>query len=160
MVVVVLMGVISVSVIPAFESVQTMREGAARDDILRMFEIAKGRSVASGIPHGLDIDLIDSTVSIVEIDSGGSIQLEYDPLTNSDKSLNITQLYPGVEIETLTNGNGDSGSGTVWFDFESTPHVRNQDGSFDQLNAQTVTMTLSSGKQIVVHPYSGAVEAN
>ncbi len=159
MVVVVIMGVVSVSVIPAMGNVRAMRQGAARDDLVRYIHVARGRAVASGSSRGVQVDLSDSSLRIVKLDALGAVEIETDPLTNAARAINLSTLYPGVTIEGMTNGDGAGGSGIVWFDFESNPMTYNTSSEVFSLNTQTVTITLSSGEQIVVYPYSGTIAA-
>ena len=158
MVVIMLMGILAASVIPAMDNVRVMREGAARDDIARLLEITKARAMASGEPKGLHVDITEFTLGIVELNSAGSLELMNDPLTGADRTLNISTTYPGVEITDMMNGDGTSGTGIVWFDFESTPHTRDTSGVFVALNNDPVEISLSSGQRVVVHAYSGMVE--
>ena len=158
MIVVVIMGIISVTVLPAMDNIRTMREGAARDDLVRMIEVAKGRSVASGMPYGLEVNLTNSVIRLVQIDDAGSIAVTYDPLTNGERTVDLPAVYPGVTIISMINGDGTSGSGTIWFDYEATPHIRSDTGSFVALNSESATITLSSGERVIVYPYSGAME--
>ena len=159
MLVVVLLGILAVSVIPAMGNVQTMRNGAARDDIARMLETTRARAMASGEPKGLRVNPSDSMLDIVEINPDGSIQTMSDPLTGRTRSLNITTTYPGVQFEHMINGDGIVGAGIVWFDYEGTPHMRDGDGVFIGLNTQQVEIMLSSESTVVVHAYSGVVES-
>ena len=155
MVVVVIMGIIAVSVIPAMNNVEEMRAGAARDDLVRLIEVAKGLAVASGTPHGVRIDLLGSEIELVEIDAQGDVQAKFDPLTNGTRSLDIQSVYPGVSLTNMINGDGGGGSGVVWFDYESSPHTRTSQGEFEAINTQAATITLSSGERVVIHPHSG-----
>ncbi|MBL4697203.1 MAG: prepilin-type N-terminal cleavage/methylation domain-containing protein [Phycisphaerales bacterium] len=158
MVVVVIMGIITVSVIPAMDNLRSIREGAARDDFVRMIEVVKGQAVASGKPHGLQVDISINTLTIVELDAQGRVQEEFDPLTNSNRTVNLSMLYPGVTMLSMSNGDGTPGSGTLWFDFESNPHTRDADGSFGSINTDTASIVLSSNVRIIVYPHSGVVE--
>jgi len=158
MIVVVIMVIISVSVLPAMGNIRTMREGAARDDLVRMIEVAKGRSVASGMPYGLEVNLSTHVIRLVQVNSLGETEITYDPLTNGERTIDLSIVYPGVTILSMINGDGDSGSGTIWFDYEATPHTRNDSGAFVSLNSESATITLSSREQIIVYPYSGAME--
>ena len=158
MLVIVLMGIIAVSVLPAMGNVQIMREGAARDDLARMLDITRSRALATGTPTGVRIDLNDSTISLVETENGTSITPLIDPLTYNPRMLDIDDTYTRVTIESMTNGNGDSGSGYVWFDFDATPHTRSGSGAFESDNQEQVEIELSSGQSVIVHPYSGVVE--
>lgn len=156
-VVMVIMGIVSVSVIPAVSNVRTMREGAARDDLVRMIEVAKGLAVASGMPHGLRINLESSVVSVVLIDEFGAVVTETDALTGRDRAINLSVVYPGVEISSLRNGDGVGGSGTIWFNFESSPHTSTDAGEFVELNTLEAIVEMVSGEQVAVYPYSGMV---
>lgn len=158
MVVVVIMGVLSAAVVPAMSNVRAMREGGARDDVVRMIQVAKGRAVASGMPRGLRVNLSDSSLTIVKITDLGDVEIGFDPLTNGDRTINIASLYSGVSIVDMVNGNGAGGSGIIWFDYESSPHTRNASGGFVALNTTNVTITLSSGEQVIVYPFSGTLE--
>lgn len=158
MMVVVIMGIISTTVLPAMGNVRAMREGAARDDLMRFIEVTKGRAVASGMPHGLQINLSDSSLTIVRITDAGTVEVEPDPLTNRDRAINLSSLYSGVTLTDMINGNGAGGSGTIWFDYESNPHTRSSSGVFLSLNSSIVTVAVSSGEFVVVHPYSGVLE--
>jgi len=158
MVVVVIMGILSASVIPAMSSVRLMREGAARDDVVRYLNFARARAMASGVEHGVQIDLANSSMTLVSIDSLGAIQTDIDPLTGLTRTVSIADLYAGVSITSMTNGDGAGGSGTIWYDFESNPMTYDSFSSSFIVNALSATITLSSGDQVVVYPYSGTTE--
>lgn len=158
MIVVVIMSIISVSVIPAMNNVSEMRAGAARDDLVRMIEVSKGLAVASGVPHGVRVDLLTSTIEMVEITDQGTIETLRDPLTNASRSVEIPVVYSGVTLTNMINGDGGGGSGILWFDYESTPHTRTPNGAFDAINTQVASITLSSDEQVRIHPHSGLLE--
>ncbi len=155
---VLIMGVIAVSVIPAMDNVRAMRRGAARDDVARMLGIARARASASGRPHGLAVSLSDSTVTIVRITAPGVVEDDPDPLTGAARMIDLDATYPGVEISGMTNGDGSTGEGTLWFNHDGEPHTRAADGSFDAFNTQEALVALSSGGSVAVYPYSGMVE--
>lgn len=156
--VVLIMGIIASTVVPAMENVREMRAGAARDDIARMLETAKGRALASGEPVGLRIDLNASQLSVVVIDQASDVVGITDPLTGRASDLILPLVYPGVTITGLTNGDGSTGTGVIWFDFEANPHTRSNDGVFGEINDSPAIITLSSAETVVVHAYSGLVE--
>ena len=158
MFVVLIMGVITASVVPAMDNVRTMRRGAARDDLSRMLMVARGRAAASGRPHGLRIDLTGSTLTVIEVSVTGGIQADRDPLSGNDRTLDLGVTYSGVALSDMTNGDATRGSGIIWFDFEGVPHTRDSDGSYLGINTQEAVVTLDSGQSVVVHPYTGMVE--
>ena len=67
MVVVLLMGIVSVTVLPAMGNVQQMREGAARDEVVRFIDVAKARALASGEPVGVEVGLQSSSLSMIPV---------------------------------------------------------------------------------------------
>lgn len=158
MFVVLIMSIIAVGVIPAMDNVSIMRQGAARDDVARMLEVARERAAASGRPHGLAVSLSDSTITIVRITTLGEIEDDPDPLTGKARMIDLDATYSGVGLSGMTNGDGTVGSGTLWFNYNGTPHSRASDGSFTAFNADEAVVTLSSGDSVAVHPYSGMVE--
>lgn len=158
MIVVLLMGIVAASVIPAMSNVQAMREGAARDDVARLLEMIKARAMATGVPTGLHVDLGDSSLAVVRLSDAGAIETLVDPLTLRDRTIVLPSQYSGVTVSQMTNGDGVQGSGTVWFDYESAPHTRMNDGGFEAMNSEAVIITLSSGNQVIVHAHSGVVE--
>ena len=158
MVVIILMSVVSASVIPAMSNIVSMREGAARDDLVRMIEVAKGRSMASGLPHGLKIDVANSIITLVQITQGGQIESEIDPLTTKVRLMNLSDLYPGVPLASFEQGSSDGVQDIIWFDYESSPHVRSNQGAFVSLNNRSAIVTLSSGERVIIYPHSGVLE--
>ncbi len=158
MVVVILMGIVAVTIMPAMDNVRLMREGAARDDVMRLLELARARAMAVGAPHGLSIDLESSSFTLVHITGSGEVETVIDPLTDQSRSLSLPVTYPGVMIDSMMNGDGETGSGIVWFDFESNPHTRDLDGGFVSLNDEDVIIGLSSGETVVIHAFTGVVE--
>lgn len=159
MVVVVLMGIVAVTAIPTMGNVRSMREGAARDDVARLLEVAKARALAIGSPCGLQVNVTDSTLTIVQLDDASAMTSVIDPLTSKARSLDLHATYPDVTIDSMVNGDGSSGSGVIWFDYEATPHTRSLAGVFVSYNTEAATIELSSGRLVLVHPHTGVVEA-
>ncbi len=158
MVVVLIMSIISVTVIPSINNISKIREGAARDDMIRMLEVVKSSANASGMPHGLNINLDTSIITIYAIETDGSLITKIDPLTNKPRAIDLSEQYSGVSISNFSNADQGNGSGTIWFDFESKPHARDDDGAFDSINTRSAIITMSSGAQIEIHHQSGLVE--
>lgn len=158
MVVVLLMSIVSVTVLPAMGNVQLMREGAARDEVIRFIDVARARALASGEPVGVGVGLQLSSLSMVRVAETGGVQILTDPLTGRQRRVFISAMYSGVTLEGLLHGDGSSGSGMIWFDYEGAPHTRDQFGAFQSLNDAPVEIEMSSSETILVHPHSGFVE--
>lgn len=158
MVVILLMGIVSVTVLPALGNVEQMREGAARDEVVRFMDVARARALAAGQPIGVNVGMQSSSLSMVHLADTGGVESMTDPLTGNPRSVFVTSMYSGVTFEDMLNGDGVRGSGTVWFDYEGVPHTRDQSGSFLSLNEDSVEIEMSSSEIILVHPHSGFVE--
>lgn len=159
MLIVVIMAILSSTVIPVMNQSIQARQGASRDEVVRTFEFARGLAIAGGIPVGVSVDTSNNTLGVVTINDAGGIANVTDPIDGQDKLVNLPDQYAGVSIGSFVNGDGNSGNGTVWFDFEAEPHTRdNSTGVFDAAFAQNATVTMSTGALVVVHAGSGLVE--
>lgn len=157
MFVVMLMGILAVSVIPAMGNVTQMRAGAARDDLSRTLEFARSQAMSIGQPVGVRIDPEESTLELVGIDSVGEIIVLNDPLTTKPRIVSISDSYSGAEITGLDGVEDDNA--VIWFDFDGTPHTRSGDGSFIAFNDDPVEILINDDLLVVVHAYSGMVQS-
>jgi Tfp pilus assembly protein FimT len=156
--IVVIMGIVSSAVIPVMNQSLQARQGASRDEVVRLLEFARGLAIASGVPVGVLVDMDTSSVGLVKIDSAGEITDVLDPIDGAPKQTVLSDEYAGVVISSMVNGDGTSGNGTIWFDFRAEPHTRDDvSGAFDEAFIQNATITLSTDVQIVVHAGSGLV---
>lgn len=159
MVVVVILSILSASVIPMMSQSVQARQGASRDEVVRYFEFARGRAIAAGVPVGVFVDTNNGVLQIVTISDAGAIVNVTDPINGKIKQVDLGDEYGGVSIGSFVNGNGNSGNGTAWFDFQAEPHTRDGiSGVFDAVFTQNATVTLSTGTLIVIHAGSGLVE--
>ena len=157
--IIVIMGVLATSAIPVINQSVQARQGASRDEVVRLFEFARGRAMASGVPAGVLVDTNENTLTLVTLSQGGDVVDIVDPIDGGVKFSNLDNEYAGVAINSFVNGDGSSGDGAVWFDFRSEPHTRDGiSGDFDSVFIQNATVTLSTGTLIVIHSYSGLVE--
>ena len=157
--IIVIMGVLATSAIPVINQSVQARQGASRDEVVRLFEFARGRAMASGVPAGVSVDTTSNTLTLVTLSLAGDIVDIVDPIDGGVKYANLANEYAGVAVNSFVNGDGSSGDGTVWFDFRSEPHTRDDvSGDFDSVFTQNATVTLSTGTLIVIHSYSGLVE--
>ena len=156
--IVVIMGILASSAIPVLNQSTRARQGASRDEVVRLFEFARGRAMAGGVPAGVVVDTSDNTLRLVTLDENGEALDMVDPIDGGIKQSNLSNEYAGVVIDSFVNGDGSSGDGVVWFDFRSEPHTRDDTGAFDSSFSQSATLTLSTGTLIVIHAYTGMVE--
>lgn len=159
MVIVVIMAILAGTVIPVMDQSTQARQGASRDEVVRSFEFARAFAIAGGVPAGVAIDTSESTLGIVTLNDSGAIIPVVDRIDGQIKEADLSQHYAGVTIVSFVNGNGTTGDGTVWFDFQAEPHTRVQSsGAFDAVFNQNATLTMSTGTTITVHAGSGLVE--
>jgi len=159
MVIVVIMAILASSVIPVMDQSVQARQGASRDEVVRYFEFARGRAIAGGNPAGVFVDTVNSTLRIVTLNDAGAIIDLDDPIDGRIKEVDLGEQFAGVSIGSFVNGDGVTGNGTVWFDFQAEPHTRDDiTGVFDEIFTQNGTVTLSTGTLIVIHAGSGLVE--
>jgi hypothetical protein len=110
------------------------------------------------MPNGIAISLNTSSLTLVQVNDDGQVDTVVDPLTYQSRTITLPNTNSGVTIASMVNGDRDSGSGTIWFDYEANPHTREQNGSFIELNDEPALIELSSDEAIIVHAYSGVVE--
>ena len=158
--IVVIMAILATSAVPMISKASDARQAAARDEVVRLFEFARGRAMAGGVPVGVQVDTSESSLRLVSLDDSGSIVGLADSISGGEMGSNLNAEFSNVRIDSLVNGDGASGSGTIWFDFLATPHLRNDlTGAFDEAFTQVATLTLSTGGMVIVHADSGFVEA-
>lgn len=159
MVVVLLMSILAVSVLPALGSLDEARLGAAVDEVERTLVHARSLAMASGEPTGVEFDLTAQTVTLVRIVSAGTPpEPALDALSQPVTPLRLPVTFPRVELISLTNGDGSSGSGTVWFRFDGAPEVRASNGSLVGPFSQDALVTLTGARSVAVRMGAGLVE--
>lgn len=159
MVVVVLMSVIAVTVLPALGNLEDARRGAAADELARMLTHARSLAMASGEPSGVEIDLGNESARLVRIASaGGSPVAAIDALGQPEQGVVFSDLYAGVELVSLIQGDGSGGSGTIWFRFDGLPQVRSSSGVLVGAFTQDAEVELSGSRTVTVRMGTGLVE--
>ncbi len=159
LVVVVIMGIVAVSATPVMSQSIEARQAAARDEVIRLLEYARGRAIATGFPAGVRVDTSDSTIRLLTINDAGAVVDLSDPINGESMIANLPREFAEVLISSYVNGDGGSGTGTVWFDYQAEPHTRDDvSGVFDAFFIQNATITLSTGTRVVIHADSGFVE--
>jgi len=157
--IVVIIGILASTAIPVMSQSVEARQGASRDEVIRILEFARGRAIASGVPVGVQVDSATARLHLVTLNQAGAVIDIIDPIDGEIKLADLTRDYAGVAINSFVNGNGTSGDGTVWFDYRAVPHTRdNISGGFTAAFSQNATITLSTGTLVVIHANSGLVE--
>lgn len=159
MVVVILMSIIAVTVMPALNNLDKARQGAAADELIRLLTQARALAMASGRPVGVSIDLEEDAALIVQISAAGDPPTPAtDPMGQPEEAVRFAEQYSGVELVAMTQGDGASGSGAIWFRFDGEPQTRAADGALVGAFTQDATVELSGSKVVTVRRGTGLVE--
>ncbi len=156
--VVIIIGIIAVSAIPAFATLAGSRRAAAGAEIERYFARARALAVAEGRPHGVRVNPTTGELVPWSISSPGAAPSA--PQTSdgrTDTGFLLSALFPGVEISSFTNGDGTSSTGTVWFGIDGTPQTRASDGTLVGSFTQDASIKLRDGDTITITRYTGAI---
>ena len=159
-IVIVIIGIIAVSAIPAFSSLSDTRRAAAINEIERLLTRSRARAVSEGRPHAVFVDLKTQTLTPYEITSTGAAPSASQTADGRDlETLVVAATYPGVTVKTLQAGDGSSPSSAyIWFGVDGTPQLRKSDGTLVSDCSQNTVLTLDDGSSIDVIRYSGAIE--
>ncbi|MFZ4574432.1 MAG: prepilin-type N-terminal cleavage/methylation domain-containing protein [Phycisphaerales bacterium] len=158
-IVVIIIGIVAVSAIPAFSHLSATRRAAAGGEIERMLCHARARAVAEGRPHAIRIEVSSGRLTPYEISSQGSaptVSLTSDGRT--DEGLLLPTAFPGVSLSQFIGGDGvASASGWIWFGTDGSPQTRNASGGLVAECTQDASLTVSNGDTIVVTRRTGAI---
>ncbi len=128
--VVTLAGIVAASAAPALRAWQGTRVAAAANDVASLLREARGRAMASGAPAGLSIAVGTSTLRAVRVEDGAAeVTKDLSVFGRGIEDVVIPRLYGGVTVALVTLGDGTLGSGTLWFDHDGTPWLRDGDGA-------------------------------
>lgn len=153
-----IMGILAGSIIPALSGMDDARGAAAAQEVQRRLQFARQHALAVGEATGLRITLSTGEFEMLSKRPGGIAQPARDALGQPAAPWYLSVAFPGISISSLVQGDGSSGSGTIWFSFEGQPQVRNSDGDSPVAFAQDAVLTLSNGRSVTIRMLSGLVE--
>jgi len=157
--VLVVLSALSAAALPTLERIERSRRTGLAVEIERRLTLARAAAMATGEPHGVRIASEEQILSTVRIEESGA---EPSPAIgmNGDAAgaLEIPASYPGAAIESMVNGDGDSRLDTIWFGYDGSPHLREEDGA--RIGPFTVDAVISvvDGPTIEVRRLTGLVE--
>ncbi len=157
-VVVVVVGILGVTVIPAWNSLTGTRQAAAAEEVERRLVMARSIAVAEGRPVGVRIDPATDLVRSYTIPAAGGAP---EFMANFDGELDagvlIAAAYPGADITGVSGGNNATGDQTLWFGFDGTPELRTSGGVFTSSWSSDAVITLAGGNTVTVRRGTGMV---
>lgn len=157
--VVLIMGILAVTVIPAFGQLSGSRQAAAANEVQRRFELARSLAMATGRPTGVRVDVAACTLLLQVIPSSGATPVAGTTATGEQETAwSVRAHFPEVTIVSFTNGDGSSSPGTVWFAHDGTPQARNGSGTLQAAWSQDATVRLTGDQYIHIRRRSGAVQ--
>lgn len=152
----VILAILAVTVIPAFNTVEAARRTAAVDEIARLLTVIRAHTMATGDAAGVAID--GDTCTPLRVNTAGvATEPIPGPLGVDRPALNIVVSFPGVEITSVTLGDGTVGDGTIWFNYDGTPILR--DANLNESGPATVDtlIEVTGGERVRVRRLSGSI---
>ncbi len=155
MVVVAIMGIVSLSIVPAIGSMTQARRAAAVQEVTRRFQVARARALATGKPHGVEVLVGAGTVRSMVIETvGGTPEGVMLATGVRDAGVKLSVLISGVSVTGLTNPNTAGGATTavVWFAHDGTYQCRTSTGTVVGSAGSDAVVTVSGGSTVRVSP--------
>ena len=159
MVVVVILGILAVSVVPAIAGVSDSRQAAAWREVERRFVVARTMAMATGRSFGVRVDPSPGTFALLEMPaSGGAPTAAHDALGQTVAVWSLATAYPGTAVTSFVGGDGSSATGTVWFGYDGAPQRRTSAGALLGGFTQDASVTLTGGRTVTIRRTSGLIE--
>ncbi len=156
--VVVIVGILAASAIPAFGTLSSSRQAAAGKEVARLLLVARSCAVASGRPTGVKFDT-GSAITIVNIPTTGAAPAAMtDPLGQPEPTVSLPGLFNGVKIVSVVLGDSTAGNVTLWFAYDGTPQTRTSGGTLGSAWTKDATIALTGGGTLTVRKGSGLIE--
>lgn len=156
--VIVLIGILSVAAIPAIGVIGKAHKAALTQEVQRQLALVRERAIATGEPSGVTFDLPLGALSMIRLVSGQTIATPMPGVTGEPTpSLSVASAFPGASIDSVVNGDGASGTGSIWFDAEGTPQVYLGSGSFSTFT-QSAVVSISGGYSVTVFQQTGGIQ--
>ena len=158
-VVMILLSVLSAAAIPDFRTVERARKHALAREVQRRLSFARSWAASTGAPAGVALDPAAGTITLMRIaQSGDPPTIIPTPTGDAGAPWRIAADFPSAVILSVEHGDGSSGAGTIWFDADGKPHLRDGDGGYIEDFTQDAAVTVSGPAEITVRRLTGLVE--
>lgn len=159
MIVVVIMGIVSFTVVPSLSLVREANEHAALREVERSMVLARSWAMATGRPTACLPDVAAGELTMWTLEPGaGAPSRALDALGTPREVVSLPARFAGVSISGVSGGLSHASGERLWFAFDGTPEVRDEAGNRVRALEESVQITLSAGGSVVVRPVSGLVE--
>ena len=156
--VIVVIAVVSVTVVPAWNSLTGTRQAAAAEEVERRLISARSLAVSEGHPVGVRIDPSADTVQYYTIASFGAAPAVMNMIDGQpDPVMYLGKTYPAADITSFTGGAGTGGAQVLWFGFDGTPELRTAAGALIGGWTNDALIGFAGGSTITVRKGTGMV---
>jgi prepilin-type N-terminal cleavage/methylation domain-containing protein len=150
MAVVMILGILAVSTLPALGRMDDAKVDAAADAIESEAVYARSLAMASGAAAGLAIDVEAQSVTTVLVDSVDGVVPARGATGVIRVPMELDVRFRGAEIEWFIAPDGASGTGIVWFAHNGVPQSRDRDGVYLSQATHDAEVMLNNGTTIVI----------
>ncbi len=157
-IVVIVIGVISVSSIPAFDRLSETRQAAALSEVRAVLRAVRAHALALGDPAGLYVDPSTEMIEMLWIAPGSAPGALLDPLGLPEEPVNLAQMFIDADIASVTLPDGSSGAGTIWFSNEGGLELYEIDGTYIGPGTADGVVILQGVGQITIDRLTGRIQ--
>lgn len=156
--VLVIAGILAVVSAPAFAGLLRMRHAGLASEVERRLSLARAHSVAASYPVGVRFNIADQTVTTMALPDSTAAPTEMSATVGGSPTTLISEIAPGASVTSVAI-NGGGVYSTIWFDYKSVPHVRDEStGAFVSNFTEDAMISLSGGHSITVRRLTGLIE--
>jgi prepilin-type N-terminal cleavage/methylation domain-containing protein len=158
-IVVAIVAILSISAVPAFDTLRETRRAGAVKEVERSLLLARAKALSTGRPYGVEVNLSTHALRQVWIEKPGDA-VTPAPAAGTDGSqwFSLPEHFPDSQITGFTQGDASTGSSAVvWFDDNGAPVMREEDGARVGSYSSDALITLTGGRAVRVRRLSGAV---
>ncbi len=157
-VVMVIVGIVSVSALPALDRLSETERAAAAAEVRASLRSARSHAMALGDPTGLSVDPSTESIALVWIAPGNSPSALLDPLGTPEVPVDLSALFTAAGVDSVVMPDGSATAGTIWFSEIGTLELRDTDGSYIGPATTNGSITLDGGTTITVERRTGLIQ--
>lgn len=156
--VMVVLGLIAASAIPAATTLGSFQAEAVRSEVRAALTFARQTAGATGLPTGVRMNTTTQRMDFRQIAAPGLAPGPMPDHNGLPRRPVLIDRHGGACFQRIT-GTGEGGSNrTVWFGLAGTPQQREADGSLRQNAPGTIVVTFTTGGAVTVQAHSGLIE--
>ncbi|MEM9559360.1 MAG: prepilin-type N-terminal cleavage/methylation domain-containing protein [Planctomycetota bacterium] len=155
--VVVVLSILAAAVAPGIGSMRSRSADAAAEVVRGSLRSARAMAGASGVPTGVEIDVVLDRSQIVVVD-GGDVVPAPGVLGTAQPPVWVSADFVGASILSVTPSDGSSPTaGVIWFGFDGAPQARDAEGVLLGGDPVESLIELTGGREIRVDPVTGRI---